>query len=639
MKNISKIYNFIILITFCGIFLAEIISIKYSLAGKIGTYLWFFSYLFFFIFAFKSLLVIIRNSLPDKNVENFEYTKTTTLQGNFKYKIKNFFETRNLITPFMLAVWFIIIFINIPQIKNIDGESTQEIGECLNLFHNSNDMGYRKICHLGYSAKQFFLPSLPTLIFGRNNFSLNFGGSLYFLLGILIFSSGILISFDNKKAGDLFCATVLALFFHIHHLNFLLFKFEQSIYPFSFALIICGLLLYYFKNKSTEIILLIGFSMLYMVFSYTVSLALFFPGILLLIYLFLKTSINKKKKILIILIIFITLISFVLSLQYRQDLRFADSGNPLTINGILFKILEILKHLFYHSMGVSPITPAFTFIFLFILFSSLIFTFGYEMFFISLWIMGVIFASVILKGYSRFSLDLSLHRATIVFPVLFLMLLKIVKSIKFDLKRNYYLLLLIYIFFFLNGLDYQTGFLMMKVYTNEERIRHSSFTLWLEENIPEEKREYFMVTSKTIEKLKGKIDAEKLKAVVNRDYKEENLIDRLKELNYREEEILEIINTADRFPQTVNLYFDFAFNKEYAALNDNLEYFLPDFKSHILAENNSSVFYNDNSYLLVSRELLKSRNNYDNIRPGLEYIDTFFFKNDIPLNLYRIMNN
>ena len=155
MRTIKKIYIFSLFFTLISIFILDYLSILNPIFGKLGVVFWIIQFLFILIYSLKSLIFIFRQ--------------------------------KSYLILLMISILFGVVLLNTNNLKNISGETTQEISCTLNLLNSSPDWGFRKTCLFGYPARQLFLPSLPSLVLGTNQFSLNLGECLYFFLGSIIY--------------------------------------------------------------------------------------------------------------------------------------------------------------------------------------------------------------------------------------------------------------------------------------------------------------------------------------------------------------------------------------------------------------------------------------------------------------------
>lgn len=460
MVTVQTIYSIILIFTVLCLYGVDLGATVFPALGKLGTGLWFFSYLFFFIFGFKSLFTILKSGMSSLKARSFS----------------------GWVTPLVLFAWFYIVIVNIPLTKNVSYESTQQIAQTITLLKTSPDAGFQKPCFLGYPARQFFLPALPTLLGGRNITALNTGGCLYFLLGLLIFSSGVLANFKDKTKGNLFCGILLSLLFHAYYVNYQLFYFEQSIFPFSLGLISCGMFLHFWVNPTWEIAGLLSLSLSYLVFSYTPSLALFGLSIPALLYLFFKMPLPTSKRRFLIFSLITVLTGFIISLNIRKDIVITRPTEPARLTEIQEKTLTTGEHLLFQTRGKPIVSPVFNFVFLFGLFASLFWVYGWEMSLLALWILTTIALSVLSKGWAAPPPDFALHRANVIFPVFLAMGVKIAQMDGLKLKNRTYVV--IFLFFFLTGIYYQAIFLKSNGF--ELRQRHVELSVWAAEKLPEQ---------------------------------------------------------------------------------------------------------------------------------------------------------
>ncbi|KKQ36858.1 MAG: hypothetical protein US53_C0035G0011 [Candidatus Woesebacteria bacterium GW2011_GWA1_37_7] len=166
---ISGVYIILLL------FIFDAVSQVYPMLGIFGTITWYLSYLYIIIFALVSFFKIVKSASLLK-------------------------------TPFSLItiIFFItLIFIRLDNPKSLSAEASIEISCGINQLTTTPDFGYNQTCMFGYPARQYFLPALTTFLFGRNIVSINSGNAIYFILGLIIFSSGILELYSHSFKGDL----------------------------------------------------------------------------------------------------------------------------------------------------------------------------------------------------------------------------------------------------------------------------------------------------------------------------------------------------------------------------------------------------------------------------------------------------
>ncbi len=471
MRRVAFIYSLLILATYGTIFIIDLASLRFPVLGQCGTVLWFFSYLFLIIFGFRSLGQIVRNIGLAESWPIYS-------------RVRRYWPI-GLITPLVLAFWFYIVFQNIPLEKSVSYESTQQINRTLKSLATPPDFGFRKAVFLGYSARQFFLPAIPSILMGRSIVALNLGGSLYFLLGLLIFASGILTCFSDRRQGDIVCGIVLALMFHIYWVNYQLFYFEQSIYPFSLAMILCGLFLHYLKSPTLEIIGLMALVIQYLIFSYTPSLAVVALALPVLVLTGLKMESRKSRRILIMILVAMSIVSVLISFGVRQDVRVAGTKDSVTTASVWPRLCDTVEHLLFVTKGRPMVSPVVNLVFLFILFSSMFLVHGWRMLALTLWVLATLAAGVFMRGWYLPEVEFALHRGIVAFPVVLVMGVWIVLRRGALLRAGH--LLIFFLFVFLSGVYYQRVFLKTNGF--ELRGKHVHFVEWFRKNCGNEIRE------------------------------------------------------------------------------------------------------------------------------------------------------
>jgi len=441
-----KVYRIFGYIIFFLLIFFDLYSFGKPTIAKYGTYVWLLSNLYLIIFTIKAVIDLFI-LIP---------------------------KGKSIFSLIIISIFFLTIFLNLTELKTVSGESTDEINCTLNNLLTSPDKGYFQTCLFGYPDRQFFLPALFSLK-ERTIFNLNFGESLYFLLGIIIFSRGVLKYFKDTFRGDLLNSIFLSLIFHIYYFNNFIFLARQGIIPFSLGLILVGIFLSYLSNRDKFPLYLFGFLFLYLIYSYTPSLSIYFLAIIVTTGLMVEKKTNEKQKVLFLLIIVFTLLSYVISLNVRSDIKiFAPETRG--ISQLQEDVLVAFKHLIFQDAGHPYVSPVVNYLFLFSIMAPLFFSFGLKPAIISCWVIATLAISVISSGYCYYGIDFRLHRSTIIFPVIFgLYTILIARNVE---KINYKLLLSI-IFLILT-----TGYLIQRNYLNQTNP-HQNVSLIFNRLIPE----------------------------------------------------------------------------------------------------------------------------------------------------------
>ncbi len=406
------------LVLFLALAWVDLLSLVWPNLGKAGVIIWFLSICALSIVALKQLLSLVKVA----------------------WKTKNFASLLSLLIILVLAAF------NMTQARSISGETTQEVACALEHFKKSIDWGYQQSCFLGYSARQYYLPALPSLILGRNQLALNLGGTLYFWLGISLFIVGVLKSNQFRTKQDLAAAAGIISVLHFYFFNHFFFnQFEQSIFPLSLGLAGFGLYLLFRKTSEIFYLPLIGVVLHWLVYAYTPSLAL----IPLLIFLLFVTSfkLNKNRKTALLTSFLVVLaiigINLPLSFQFRHDVRLFGEENQITNSKPEF--LKIVQHFSFKPQEEPFFSTSFTIIFWSTLVLSLILIPSLETIGLIAWTLAAMFAATFSQGYAYYHLAFRAHRALVIFPATIYLFYKVLTRIKTKkiLFYGLYLLLLI----------------------------------------------------------------------------------------------------------------------------------------------------------------------------------------------------
>jgi len=511
-------------------------------AGRLGAINWYLTYFFVFIAAFLAIKNIISMS----------------------------FFHKKFIAILMLTYLLIIIGVNITRPENVSGETTNEIS-CILTHLKSPDLGYLKSCLYGYPSRQFYLPALPSLIFGRTIGALNSGIGIYVAIGLILFTAGLMKQEKFTYKADLFVATILALLMHFYYFNHFLFFFEQSIIPISFGLMATGLWLSYRKNYSLFYLGMLGIIANYLIYSYTPSLALYILMLLSGIAILFKKEIMTKQKIIIGAMLVMSFASLFISLSNRADI--AIFGQDRTHQELITDIGKGVSHLILQSEGNPFINPAVFGIFLFILFGSIIGLYGRTFFFLGLWTIGVIFFAVLSRGYSYYGIDFRFHRSLVVVPIFLYLCNSLLNRLRNnEILNSPKLLFGMFAFVFITGVFFQQSFLNNKrifKLDSLEDTRHTVFIRWFTQR-----------------------------------------------------------SRSDLYGLKTKIYFSENLKNEYLSLNDRLHYFMPLGQSDILSKD---CQFNQENEAIIYMVLSDSSICRDK---RLSYIDGFSFNEDPYVKLY-----
>lgn len=444
--TLSAVYLYVGLALLFALVFLDFLDLRFPAAGALGTMLWFVSYAYVAVFASLCL-----------------------------YKV--LFVPKILAAPFtatLLLIVAIVLVVNVTDPRNVSGETSIETGCAMTQLTQAPDRGFQKTCLFGYPVRQQFLPALPSLIFGRNQLDLNLGGSLYFLLAVIIFAGCAVEFLRYSRTGDILAALLIATLFHIYYFDHFLLLGEQSVFPLCFGLILAGLVLRYLTHHDQVSIVLCGFVLLYLVASYTPSLSLFFLCLVALGYFVVRER-RREETLLMGLVGVLGLASLRLSLLYRQDIHLTDTGTR-SIALLVGDLRDALDHILFASHGVPFISPVMTFPFLMIMFAALGMLFGWEAAAVALWAVATIVLAVVSKGYEYYPIDFRLHRAMIIFPVLCALVAIVWSHSKWRPRIEYLSLATVVIVF--------SGLIFLFDYRNSVPVNaHAVFGEWLQSHV------------------------------------------------------------------------------------------------------------------------------------------------------------
>lgn len=393
---------------FVGIlFLISVFSFFQPFWGKLAVIFWYIAFGFLLFFCWVSL----------------------------KSLWKKTWEKRSFFTIGFLLLFFVLILFRSFQPTSLSGETTQETACILHQLKSSSDWGFNQSCFLGYPARQYLIPAIPSLITGRSLMSLNLGGAIYFGIGLIIFAQGLNLFLGFNKKNDIIIAISLASLFHYYYFtHFLLIAFEQSIFPLSFGLIALGLLMSLSHQITPLKLSLIWFTLMLILNSYTPSLAL---ALLVFFYLGMFAFLNRKNTLLkttTFVIILTSIVTFGVSLTFRYDIKLLGTSNHNTI--FLFEeIINLIKHLFFAPKSTPFFSNIFSGIFLLSLFSPFFIPKGKYLFPAVLWTLFTMVGATVAQGYSFYTQDFRIHRAMVVVPVIMFLLANVFHSSKINKKE------------------------------------------------------------------------------------------------------------------------------------------------------------------------------------------------------------
>jgi hypothetical protein len=118
----------------------------------------------------------------------------------------------------------------------INYESAGQLASFLKYNIHKPDWAYTLPGYLGYPARQFIIPAIPSLLFGNDVFWLQFGYAILFYSGVLCFFLGVRHYFSIKQHGELWALFTVLSCFTFPYLMQYLHNMEQVMLPVCFVM-------------------------------------------------------------------------------------------------------------------------------------------------------------------------------------------------------------------------------------------------------------------------------------------------------------------------------------------------------------------------------------------------------------------
>lgn len=378
----------------------------------------------FLIFWLLILVIadIFRDALPGlASLGNLAWIISWFFMGGLSfYAFWELLRKKRMFTVLTVSLIVGLLVSQASSVTSLSGETAIEMNCGIGLWQDL-ERGVTPTCMFGYPTRQYLVPSLPSLLFGRIQMMLNLGSVIYLSIGFVILSWGIHTFWSKHKGVDFLAAIVLLLISQSLIFWHLAFFYEQSIYPVALAALVTGLGLINLASGKRLWRILFIWSLIYCLFTYTPSLPIFLLGYVGLLWIFLSRLKRRKYEWFTGFTLCLLLLLLFVSLSVRNDLHL--SGNYYAADQSIGNLKEDLytvgKHLVFQSQGTAYMTSVGWGVFVVLLISMSLGWGGWKGFLLILWawvfIVGVVFA----EGYSIGSIAYRFHRFTAIFPVLF----------------------------------------------------------------------------------------------------------------------------------------------------------------------------------------------------------------------------
>ena len=362
-----------------------------------------------------------------------------------------------LLGGFLFLVIFLFTFIGNISYSDINPDATQQVAAGLKSFGQA-DLNYTGIAFLGYPNRQYLLAAIPALIFGRSIWTLHAGFGLLFLIGLTVLFLNLrewLIRRNIKEEYALIPCYAFLVFPFIpeYYMNF-----EQAITPVAFTMIGVGLCLRLLMDADILAVLSLSYIGCLMADSYTPVLA---SMGLLLLFLCLYRVLPKlgvpvgntktKKEVSYACFgcagnIFVFFIATYIAGRSDRLTDFREGTNVVKAAFDSWKgFFADANVRFLGLMGGAVI-----------IYMLLSITLRLKIFdlLITLWVLGVVFFSDYMTGYTAYEKAWVMQRSMVVIPVLTVCIfIKIAEFLKHHgLVISKVIQIILLVFFFVAGL-------------------------------------------------------------------------------------------------------------------------------------------------------------------------------------------
>lgn len=340
---------------------------------------------------------------------------------------------------FAIGILVVVWCYQLASPRTVGGESTQEIG-CALFLMAKPDAGYQRSCLFGYPTRQYYLPALPSLLFGRSIYTLNIGNSLYVWLGLATFLAAIWQYWRHNSRvwwGLALVVLLLPQLYYFHH--FFYFRFEQSIFPFAFGLLGIAWWLLFKSTADQKYLLLLVLWLYQLLFAYTPAMSLLVLGgvnVLVMIWE-LRPKFDTVSQIswwsMWLSLGGVLLMGVVMTLLNRHDIKLVGTSSGQTDNSwlSLWQALVIFINPFAKKVFFAwPMLVGFWGVLGWWIWKRTWWSLG-----LAAWVVATVMVSVLVKGYAYYQIDFRLHRAMVMMPVIMIGLVAWLMESKWRLRQ------------------------------------------------------------------------------------------------------------------------------------------------------------------------------------------------------------
>lgn len=355
------------------------------------------------------------------------YAKTAI--SNFKKKRYLFLIIQNFI------ILILILPIGNPNIFDLNYESGLQVSGGISAL-TSQDLNYHGTAFLGYGARQYIINAIPSILFGRSLWSLNFGFASIFIMGFIAFSTGLSEITDKLKKPHILAILPCIGIFCIKNVPEYYLVAEQTLNPASFTLIIIGLVLILSRKWHSSLLYSIAWTLCIMVYTYPpalsfVALAILIGGISVAHPPNTISYPSKREyRIITLSIISATVIQILISTLAKNGR--ADRTDQMSLENFFPAFNSIWDYIYGSetlSLGFGGVLGILFIPIMFFLVKSICTKNGKYAFIITIWTIATLLACVLFRGSSihnpAYALSFrSIHIFAVLIPTIYLITIK-----------------------------------------------------------------------------------------------------------------------------------------------------------------------------------------------------------------------
>jgi hypothetical protein len=286
----------------------------------------------------------------------------------------------------------------------------------LNVNIHKPDWAYTSPGYLGYPARQFSIPAIPSLLFGNDLFWLQFGYAILFYSGVLCFFLGVRHYFSIKQHGELWALFTVLTCFTFPYLMQYLYTMEQIILPITFVMHTLGWFLLSLEKLTAPRVLILAWIAGLLGTSYTPALAAWMLFQFFFLFVLVRAA-RQGRRAQIVLWLSVwayTLTVGLCSFLTRFDIRLKPE--PGHAAGSFLKALKVF-FLGYPREYMPASVALFVAIFFLLALTGRL---GFIKWIIAVWFLAVVYFSATSGGYSQYDPVYTMSRSMLLIPIMML---------------------------------------------------------------------------------------------------------------------------------------------------------------------------------------------------------------------------